>query len=424
MLFYWLLVVILKFSSVFSDVEYRRVIRQAGNVLLFSQIQCLFNHFGHDCFAPRSSSCINPDNQPGTCIPIRSCPVLLNLLTSRGREPQVANYLRQSQCGTQNGQPLVCCAPEGSSGPTFQTSTQRTTPTTTQRTTTNRNPQVTTSRTGTGGGRPSSGNEDYSQCGRSKFAATKIVGGQNSTLGDWPAMAALGYISGSNPNIQFKCGGSLISNRWVVTAAHCVRNIGSLQLTAVRVGDLDLEDSVRDGASPQEIPVDQIIAHPDYTTSPITNDIALLHLRNPVTFNENVRPICILSSTQHRSNDFYANKLPFIAGWGATAWRGSSSSYLQHAQIEIVDNDRCARNYSTQRTALIDERVLCAGGGGKDTCQGDSGGPLIIPLPQENRYYLAGIVSFGIRCADANYPGVYTRVAYFSDWIRTTAGLT
>lgn len=403
MLFYWLLLVILKCSTVFGgvDVEYRRVIRQAG------------------------SSCLDPDNRRGTCIPIRNCPALLDLLTSRGREPAVANFLRQSQCAsTINNQPQVCCSSSGGSSPSLQqtqvTTTQRTAATTQRQTPTTQRqtPQITQPGLTN---RPPTGNVDYSQCGKSTKNAIKIVGGQNSTLGDWPWMVALGYRTASNPNIQFKCGGSLISNRWVVTAAHCVRNIGSLTLTTARLGDLDLNDEANDGATPQDIIIDQIIPHPDYAPSPIQNDIALLQLRNTVTFTKLIRPICILDGEEHRSDAFYSRKLPFISGWGAIEFRGPSKTWLQDAQIEMVDNQLCARNYSNQRTALIDHRVLCAGGGGKDTCQGDSGGPLI--MPQGNTYYLAGIVSFGIRCADVNYPGVYTRVAHFADWIKSTAGI-
>lgn len=337
---------------------------------------------------------------PETCISIRRCPPLLDLLREQGRNPQVAASLRQKHCGTENGTPKVCCPQSSSSfsgGPSPSISDQQ-----------NRNPT-------------SSSSGDFSECGRSEKKDTRIVGGKNATLGDWPWMVGLSYRSPTNPGPDFRCGATLISRQWVVSAAHCVRNIGNYEVDFARIGDLDLDDSVNDGASPVDAQIDRIVPHPEYSTNPMLNDIALIHLKNPVQFTANIRPICLLSGAEYRANEYYNRKQPFIIGWGAVGWREKSSSRLQEASIKVIEQSKCAQQYISQRTALINEKIICAGEPGKDTCQGDSGGPLIFPNNTEVRFYLGGIVSYGIRCA-TNYPGVYTRVSQFIGWINQVTG--
>ncbi|XP_065221065.1 venom protease-like [Planococcus citri] len=398
--YYLLLTILLCSNDAFSYLVNKRIVRQSGS----------YNY------------CTTPDNQSGTCINIRNCPNLYQLLTTRGREPAVANYLRRSQCGMEYNWPKVCCNFNSANASPVPVAPVTPTPTrppvTPSPTPVTPAPTSATQRTTKIRGNPTTPN--YALCGRSTRKEEKITGGRNATLGDWPWMVAVGYRTASNPGPLFRCGGSLISDRWVVTAAHCVQNTGSLTLTTARVGDLDLDEYNTDGASPTDIAVDQIIAHPEYKASPVVNDIALLRLKNPVTFSDLVRPICILSNNEHRSDGFYSNKQPFITGWGATNWKGPSSNILQEARVDIVDQETCAKNYASQKS-VIDHRVLCAGGMGKDSCQGDSGGPLMIPIRAS--YYLAGVVSYGVRCADKNFPGVYTRVAQFSDWIKRTTGV-
>ncbi|XP_033336757.2 venom serine protease Bi-VSP isoform X1 [Megalopta genalis] len=323
--------------------------------------------------------CNTPNNEPGQCIGIRSCQPLLNLLQQQG--VAAGDYLRQSLCLNENGNPIVCCpynprdgkvVPENNYGPLLPPN-----------------------------------------CGYSNTSHTRVVGGIPAQLGAWPWIAALGFRNSRNPaQPLWRCGGSLISSRHVLTAAHCaIRS----ELYMVRIGDLNLV-RVDDGAQPVDVEIERKIIHPGYSTSGFVNDIAVLRLAAEVPFSRHVYPICLPVEEPLRSSNFH-RKYPFIAGWGAVSTKGPSSEDLLEVQLPIVNNEDCQQAYSKFTNAVIDDRVLCAGyiQGGKDACQGDSGGPLM--LPKVFTFYQIGVVSYGYKCAEAGYPGVYAKVTEFLDFI-------
>ncbi|KAJ8916455.1 hypothetical protein NQ315_014672, partial [Exocentrus adspersus] len=184
-----------------------------------------------------------------------------------------------------------------------------------------------------------------------------------------------------------------------------------------RVGEHDLYDD-NEGASPEDIPLVKAKIHENYSPVQFTNDIAILTLEHKPK-NNTVWPICLPHEEPYRSNAFLKYR-PLIAGWGALYFNGPSSSVLQVTSIPVVDNDNCKRAFANK--SVIDDRIVCAGWttGGKDACQGDSGGPLMYGKAESSniRYYQIGVVSYGFRCAEAGYPGVYTRVTNFIDWIQ------
>ncbi|XP_012709813.2 coagulation factor XI isoform X2 [Fundulus heteroclitus] len=237
-------------------------------------------------------------------------------------------------------------------------------------------------------------------CGQAPLntrSETKIVGGQDAAPGAWPWQARL-IIKGG------LCGGSLINNQWILTAAHCFDNNVPSDVTAY------LGFQTAGGPNGVTRRGSQIIVHPDYNTRTNDNDVALVQLTSAVTFNDYVRPACLAAD-----GSVFGDGLDcWVTGWGTTSEGGDISQTLQEVDIPIVSNSRCSETYAT-----ITDNMVCAGltSGGKDSCQGDSGGPLVTK--NGSIWIQAGVVSFGIGCAQPNIPGVYARVSRYQSWINS-----
>jgi len=195
------------------------------------------------------------------------------------------------------------------------------------------------------------------------------------------------------------CGGSLVREDWVVTAAHCVQGDSPSSIEVV----IGLHN-VNGTTGQQTRNVDAIIIHPQYSGNSLDNDYALLHLTQPITDFE---PIKLATSDSHDDEPVISTTM----GWGATSSGGSSSAIL--LEVDVPIDDSCG-SYSN---SSITNNMVCAGdgNGGEDSCQGDSGGPLIM-TNSDGEYELIGIVSWGYGCAEAQYPGVYSRVYPRLDW--------
>ncbi|XP_041673434.1 transmembrane protease serine 9-like [Cheilinus undulatus] len=234
---------------------------------------------------------------------------------------------------------------------------------------------------------------------------TRIVGGQVAAAGFWPWMAS---IHGSG-NFHF-CGGSLITNEWVISAAHCFQGTIPSSLTVY------LGRQTQEGTNSNEVAVgvSQIINNPNYNSATSDNDIALLRLASTVTFTNYIRPVCLAAS----DSTFFNGTDTWVTGWGNIQSGVSlpSPGNLMEVEVPVVGSRQCNCNYGV---GTITDNMICAGleDGGRDSCQGDSGGPMVSK--QNGRWLLVGAVSFGRGCAEPNFPGVYARVSQYQTWINS-----
>uniref|UniRef100_A0A182QR03 Peptidase S1 domain-containing protein n=1 Tax=Anopheles farauti TaxID=69004 RepID=A0A182QR03_9DIPT len=237
-----------------------------------------------------------------------------------------------------------------------------------------------------------------------------IVGGVAARHGEFPHMVRLSMPNDYGELVP-QCGATLISDQWVMTAAHC---IASTTIVA-RLGELKEGDDTF--GDPIEVQVVQIQKHPNYKARTVYNDIALLKLASPVSFSSRIRPACLYtSSTVDRTKSV-------AIGFGATQAFGTASQELLKVSLNIFTTEACAKFFLRSRRVPqgLQSTHLCAGflNGGRDTCTGDSGGPLQIYSNDDAcSPQVIGITSFGIGCGSST-PGIYTRVSEYVDWIES-----
>ncbi|XP_026822722.1 transmembrane protease serine 9-like [Rhopalosiphum maidis] len=276
-------------------------------------------------------------------------------------------------------------------------------------TTTPHNKPITTTTTTTTTTTPSyvdgeGGSYDY-QCGLKNGPQDqeRIVGGQNADPGEWPWIVAI-FNSG-----RHFCGGSLIDDTHVLTAAHCVAHMSSWDVARLTVNLGDYNIKSKTDVKHMERKIKRVVRHKGFDQRTLYNDIALLTLDKPVKFDKQVHPICLPTS-----RSMYAGHTATVIGWGSLKESGPQPAILQKVNVPVWTNQECKFKYGAAAPGGIVDHFLCAGKAARDSCSGDSGGPLML---NDGKWTQVGIVSWGIGCGKGQYPGVYTRVTSFMNWI-------
>ncbi|XP_034834282.1 venom protease-like [Maniola hyperantus] len=325
------------------------------------------------------------------CVPLRSCQAALDLAVVKKNEESRRQF-KNAFCGYENNEPKVCC----SDFPVNSDSIEN-------------HPNLPLLPT---------------DCG--DIDGSRIVGGRVAKLYEFPWMVLISY--NTRDGLQFQCGGSVISSKYILTAAHCV--VPTKKIAGVRIGEFDIlsrNDCQGDQfnsvceSNLQDILIDKVIIHPDYQGEPpVQYDIALLRLQTPIDFSyKNAGPVCLPIPKKLRNVDL-GGKNATVAGWGSTE-AGTDSSLLLKVDIPIRTGESCRQYYNKNSGPGTDrtDKILCAGEYKKDSCSGDSGGPMMIEDEYDGVFRLIqyGIVSYGPRQCGSTYPGVYTDVTKFVKWI-------
>ncbi|XP_037774309.1 serine-rich adhesin for platelets-like isoform X2 [Penaeus monodon] len=238
--------------------------------------------------------------------------------------------------------------------------------------------------------------------------STRIVNGTVASAGEYPyQVAVIPTIAGR----QYQCGGSIIKERWILTAAHCFYDQSNNKATSVDI----TYGTININGGGTTVTASRFIDHPGYNSITNANDIALVELPQPLNYatDSNIQPICL-----GLEEDIPFGGKAVASGWGRLAFGGSTPDVLQEVELDIITINECQQKASLPPDT---NSVLCALTLFKDTCQGDSGGPLVAKLC-DGTWAQIGIVSYGFQCAVPDNPGVYTRVSAFANWISDNTG--
>ncbi|CAG9769232.1 unnamed protein product [Ceutorhynchus assimilis] len=360
----------------------------------------VFKHLNDTELLRFATPCETPNHEVAYCQQISTCPILDAV---KGKI-KYEDFVTASKCGPTNENPKnfkVCCGKYNNfrNSNTKQGSNKITTTTSI--------PEIVFALP--------------QQCGtQRRIMRGRIVGGTEAVLGEYPWMARIIHKN-KYGHKSYGCAGFLIHPKYVATAAHCIKS-DSIQTRgepySVLLGEHNVTTLI--DCSPggtfcaektQAKRISKVIVHENYskTSKNHHNDIALISLNSAVRLSEYVQPICLLDEEAPEVKKYY------ISGWGKTETEQSSKVKLR---VDLVpyERERCKDQFQVLDLE-INESQICAGGEkSKDSCNGDSGGPLMIT--NGTHHFASGLVSYGVGCGMQNWPGVYTSVPYYVNWIK------
>ncbi|RWS25653.1 Clotting factor B-like protein, partial [Leptotrombidium deliense] len=336
-----------------------------------------------------ANHCLTPQGEIGSCILASKCSVLKKLLKYK-MKPKVCSWEEET--------PILCC-------PFTHLSTRR-------KSYRNLRPTVSTNSM-------KKKYENVDNCGTRKqlseilltnMRSRVITTGRPPVLGEYPWMVII--FAETPEGSKYLCGGTILTDRFILSAAHCFMTPHYLYTDyTIKVGTINISEG-------DIYKVNSVAIHPSFNPAFHYNDIAIVRIEESIQFTDKVRPICL---PFHRK--IHSNSAVIVTGYGSTEFGGKRSEVLLAADLNVVSNESCNKSYSVLESKTISrgitKQMMCAGSedGKNDACQSDSGSPLVFYDTQKQRWYIVGIVSFGHRCADPKFPGVYTKVAHYIHWI-------
>ncbi|XP_064485009.1 coagulation factor IX-like [Ornithodoros turicata] len=260
-------------------------------------------------------------------------------------------------------------------------------------------------------------------CGKPVLAApgeavtsqgSKIVRGHDAKTGAHPWQVLLKDIEEQ----RAFCGGTLISHRWVITAAHCFKHYSKQQVLVV-LGKQSLTEEEDHAIT---LSLRNLIIHPDYNEETLDNDVALLELSAAISYTRHISPACLGRTHFMERSVFHSLVLGVASGWGRVGTKGPQPDNLQEVVLPILSRETCIEAASARIKDRITKNMFCAGYDDQatvmDTCEGDSGGPFVVKV--RDTWLLAGIVSWSDKgkCGIPGSYGYYVKVNRYNDWIR------
>ncbi|XP_045454980.1 phenoloxidase-activating enzyme-like [Melitaea cinxia] len=365
------------------------------------------------------SQCKVPNGDAGTCMAIAKCKTINDLYKKIPKTDEERLFIRQSSCGL--GEKIKVCCPHQSRlqvNPVIfpnlisDTTKEIKTPVAVPLIVSPASSGVNLDNTHLETRALPSQLPKPGVCGIDSSSSNKISGGGPTAIDAYPWLALLEY-SGE----ILGCGGSLISSRFVLTAAHCLDSVNGKPIivrlseyntTSYPTDIVEVEGGGYDKITVSMIPVNSVFKHPNFNRNQRIHDIGLVKMEYTVKYSDFIKPICL--PQVNYMGEFNKTTNFTVAGWGTD--NGKKNEVKMDVVVPFMPTNDCKIVHD-----IVNEYQICAGGvEGKDSCDGDSGGPLMYEKDQY--YYVTGIVSFGAqKCGTPGNPGVYTNVFMYLSWI-------